>query len=412
EALRLLAAVSTALVASLDSQELLEALARCAVPEFCDYCAFTLRAADGSPGDPLLHGQPAKQALVDELRRDFPEPRIDEPLLHTLESGRGELLASLPDERLAAAAPDGRHLELLRRLAPRSAIAVPLNARGRTIGAILFVVAESARRYDLVDFALAEELARRAALAIDNAQLYAEARQAVLTRDQFISIAAHELKTPITTMLGYTQLIQRRFEREGNASERDQRTIRVLHEQAERLNRMVMALLDISHIQIGQLHIEHGIVDMRALVGRIIEDARITHDRHVLHFDDAGDPLYVVGDELRLEQVVQNLLQNAMKYSVPGSAITLEVGRSDGQVRVSVADSGVGIPADALPRLFVPFFRAPHEATLSVSGMGVGLYVVKEIVSLHGGTVEVVSEEGAGSTFTIVLPVKEHVLAS
>jgi signal transduction histidine kinase len=204
-------------------------------------------------------------------------------------------------------------------------------------------------------------------------------------------------------LLGYAELLQRRTMREGTLSERDRRAVQVIVEQAMRLNRMVASLLDLSRIETGQLSIERAPVDLRGLVRRVVEEMQLALDRHTITIHSPDQPVLIMGDELRLEQVLQNLISNAIKYSPEGGPITVQVEQYDARARVAVTDRGIGIPAEALPRLFQRFYRASNVDPQS-SGMGLGLYVVREIVALHGGEVHVTSREGEGSTFTICLP--------
>jgi PAS domain S-box-containing protein len=237
-------------------------------------------------------------------------------------------------------------------------------------------------------------------------QARAEAQEAVRTRDVFLSIASHELKTPLTSLLGNAQLLQRRAEREDSFSERTQRSIKVINDQASRLNKMIAALLDISRIEQGQLSIDRIALDLCALTERVVAEVRLTVERHTIVIESRATPLVVLGDELRLEQVLQNLLQNAIKYSPNGGTITVQVMQHDEQACISISDQGMGIPAAALPNLFRRFYRANNVEAEHISGMGIGLFVVKEIVALHGGTVHAESTEGKGSRFTLSLPIK------
>jgi signal transduction histidine kinase len=167
---------------------------------------------------------------------------------------------------------------------------------------------------------------------------------------------------------------------------------------------MVLSLLDLSRIETGQLSIEHGQVDLAALARRLGEEVQPTLERHTLQLDVPAGPVWIEGDALRLEQVLQNLLQNAVKYSPEGGMITLRVEARDQEARLSVTDEGIGIPSVVLPHLFHRFYRAPNADAHQISGIGLGLYVVKEIITLHGGHIDVTSTEGRGSTFTARLP--------
>jgi signal transduction histidine kinase len=196
----------------------------------------------------------------------------------------------------------------------------------------------------------------------------------------------------------------RRAVRDGTLPERELRQLQVINEQSSRLHRMVLALLDISRLDSGQLSIERAPLDLAALARRVVEEVRPANDGRQIEFAAPDESLPVAADELRLEQVLQNLIQNALKYSPEGEPVAVRVERRSTSAAVTVVDRGIGIPTTALPRLFGRFYRAPNAEARQIGGMGVGLYVVKEIVTLHGGDVTVESAEGQGSTFTISLP--------
>ena len=237
----------------------------------------------------------------------------------------------------------------------------------------------------------------------ERTRLLEATQQAVGLRDQFLSVASHELKTPLTSLLASAQLVQRRMMRDGTLTERDQRSLNLVVQQAQRLNRMIASLLDLSRLQSGQLSIERTPLDFAALTARIVEELQPTFSNHSLQLDVPATPLWIDGDALRLEQVLQNLIGNAVKYSPKGGSVIVRVSAAD-QVCLTVTDSGIGIPAAALPHLFDRFYRAPNAATAQISGIGLGLFVVQQIITLHGGTITVTSTEGQGSTFTVYLP--------
>jgi PAS domain S-box-containing protein len=402
---RLLAEASVLLVSSLDYEPMLTQLTRLVVPRLADWCAIHTLEDGIIRRLAFMHNDPTKQALVGNRPERYPlDPSARHIVSHVLRSGEPELYSDVPDTLLVEAARDDEHLQTLRTLVFRSYMCLPMVARGHTLGTITLATAESGRRYGQAELAFGEDLASRAAIALDNAQLYRDAQAAVRARDQFLSIASHELKTPLTSLMGYVDLMQRRAARAGDQVERDQRAMRVVGEQAARLNKLVGALLDLSRIETGQLSIERGLVDLNALARRLVEETQPTTDRHTITFSEADQPIMLLGDELRLEQVVQNLIQNAIKYSPSGGTVAVLVERQGPNAYVRVSDQGIGIPAAALPQLFRRFYRAPNADSQHISGMGIGLYVVKEIVELHGGTVEVASQERQGSTFTICLP--------
>jgi PAS domain S-box-containing protein len=295
-----------------------------------------------------------------------------------------------------------------------SYLAVPVISRsGEVLGGLFFghskrsVFTERSER-------IAVGLAAQTAIAMDNARLYQAAQQAIRVRDEFLSLAAHELKTPITSIIGYLQVLQRRAKRDSSADERNDRALHTISEQAARLNQLVNSLFDLSRIQLGQLKLDRSIMDLGALVQRLVDDTQPTLERHTLTLECTTDgmPLLVQGDALRLEQVVQNLLHNAIKYSPNGGLVQmkLETQSSDSDqntpngVCLTIADQGMGIPADSLSHIFRRFYRAQNVQHTHIGGVGVGLYVANEIVILHNGRIEVDSTEGQGSTFRVWLP--------
>lgn len=231
-----------------------------------------------------------------------------------------------------------------------------------------------------------------------------EAEAAVVLRDQFLSIAAHELRTPLTSLLGYVQVLQRRLRRAGDLDARTDRMFHILRAQGQRLSRLIDALMDVARINMGHLSLDHAPLDLAELVSRVVDEVRMTAEHREFLVILPGDPCVLSGDSLRLEQVVVNLVQNALKYSPDGGPISVEVGAADDRAWMIVRDQGIGIPAAALPHLFERFYRAPDGSTNTLPGMGLGLAVVHDIVTLHGGTITVESTEGQGSTFTVTLP--------
>jgi PAS domain S-box-containing protein len=328
------------------------------------------------------------------------------PLADAVRTGEPIVLES--PEALAARYP--QLAAMSDRTGNASMAAIPLGVDGRAIG-VLGLSFAAVQAFTVEDRTFLLTLARQCALALERARLYeaersarTEAQEALRIRDAFLSIAAHELKNPLTSLLGNAQLLQRRTIRGATLPERDQQTITVIVDQAGRLNKLIAALLDVSQMETGQLSIERAALDLCALARRVVADVQPTLTQHTLAFSDPGLALLVSGDALRLEQVVQNLLQNAIKYSPAGGIVTVRVEQREQMACVAVTDQGIGIPQEALPRLFQRFYRAEPATSGTISGLGIGLYVVKEIVTLHGGTVTVDSAEGKGSAFTICLP--------
>ena len=405
-----LAEASTLLAASLDYNLTLENLAQLVVPRIADWCSINLFDDKGAlVRVAARHVDREKEVILGDLREQHP-PDPTKPVLSSAiaVSERATLVVEVTDALLQGLAQNAEQLEVYRAMGFRSGMLVPMHLGTRPLGIIILATAESGRHYNAGDLALAEELAQRAALAIENARLYRETQAAVQLRDQFLSIAAHELKTPVTALLGYSQLLQRRMNREPTANARDRRAVQVLAEQTERLGALVASLLDVSRLELGQFTLDRQPVDLCPLVRRVVEELQPTlpqgNPPHTVEWSCPDAPVVVDGDALRLEQVLQNLLQNAVKYSPQGGPIMVRVTREDGYAVLAVSDRGIGVPREAQAQLFQRFYRAAHAAARDISGMGIGLYVVREIVNRHGGTIEVESVEGAGSTFTVHLP--------
>jgi len=406
---RALVEVSAQLNDSLDYETTVHQIVDFFVPQFADFCLLHVVEESGHYRQAAAaHANPRKQALLDELGQLDPlsSDTASSLIARALQTGRPVLQSKMVAAEVDSIGTGADAQRIYHALNPASLVIVPLIARGQVHGALTLARANAERQYDRRDLAFVEDLVSRCALALDNAGLYREAQRAVVVRDQFLAIASHELKTPLTAMLGYTRLLQRRNERERLLGERDTRALATIANQSARLEGLVNLLLDLSRIETGHLELEIAPLDLVRLVRRLVDDLRPSLDEHVVRLIEPGEPLIIVGDELRLEQVIQNLLQNAIKYSPNGGNVTVRVAREGPVAAVVVSDEGIGIPASAIPNLFRRFYRAPNVNPLHISGTGIGLYVVREIVNHHGGTVAVTSTEGAGSTFRVTLPLK------
>ena len=223
-------------------------------------------------------------------------------------------------------------------------------------------------------------------------------------RDSFLNATAHELRTPVTSVFGYAQILQRRFERGEFTPERVQKPIRAIVEQAQRLDRLTTMLLDVIRVEHGKLVLERAPFDLRRSIKRVVQELQLLTEQHTIVLNLPESSLTVEGDELRMEQVLYNLVQNAIKYSPMGGTITVTAQHEGQQIAITVTDEGVGIPVDDLPHVFDRFYRATNVPQTTISGLGLGLYLVKEFVEMHGGMVDVQSTVGQGTTFRVTLP--------
>jgi PAS domain S-box-containing protein len=440
ERLTFLAEASAVLAGSLDYATTLASIARLAVPYLSDWCNVDLVEPDGSiQRVATVHRDPARQKLAERLRERYPRLTLDDrhTLVDVLRSGRSWIDMNVSPVRLAAEARDDEHLELIRGLGFASEMVVPLVARERALGTMTFVRTDPARCYTADDLALAELLARRVALALDNARLHGEVQQqmatlaelnaelretaeardlavvelerALRTRDDFLGAAAHDLRTPLAAIQGQSQLLRRRAIRAG-APGSDTLVGGLIKIEASvgRMTAMINELIDLTRLQFGQsLPLDRDDVELVGLVRQVAAEWQQTTERHRISVDARRAALHGLWDQIRLERVLANLLDNAIKYSPNGGEIRLTVEaerHSDGGWAVfSVRDQGLGIPAAALPRLFERFHRAENVVG-RIGGTGIGLALARHTVESHGGTIEVESEEAVGSTFTVRLP--------
>ncbi len=298
----------------------------------------------------------------------------------------------------------------------RALLAVPLVVGGERRG-VLYVASRRRGAFTGADQALLGVVAARVGLLLENAELARRraelererARQQV--RQEFLGIVSHELKTPVAVIKAYTEVLQQRAERAGDAEGR--RILARMEEQAGRMLGLIDDLLDLQRLQSGLLSLEESDADLVALAARVVEELQTTTQAHrlVLH---AGGPVPARVDRRRVEQVLINLVENAIKYSPRGGDITITVNRAVGpdgqgsQAVLAVSDRGIGIAPHDLARVFERFYQAQGgRLHRGVRGLGVGLYIAREIVERHGGTMWVESAEGVGSTFYLTLPAAE-----
>jgi PAS domain S-box-containing protein len=504
------------LAGSLDSRRTLQSVARLAVPEIADWCAIDLVGSDGAIRSlAITHNDPAKTAFVRELRERYPGDSESGGAAEVIRTGEPQLVAHISDEALEAAAVDDLHLELLRELGLRSYMCVPLVIRDETVGAVTLVAAESGRRFTEADLRLGQELARRAAIAIDNARLYRQAEEraqaarvleavgdgvmlldtdgvirlwnaaaATITgirreqivgrraaeawpsfaeaaprvpiessgtpavartlpieardrelwlsisgvdfedgivyafrdltneraleemRQDLVATVSHELRTPLAAIYG-SALTLRRSDLSFDDGLRE--TLHeVIAEESTRLTDIVDDLLLVSQLDAGKLEVQIGQCDAFELVQSVIESAR-THlpDGVDVHFDAPESLPPVAADPGQLRQVIENLVDNAIKYSPDGGEIRVQLEPADRNLRFAVVDHGLGIPSSERGRIFEKFYRLDPEMTRGIGGTGLGLYICRELVRRVNGRIWVDPNDGGGSVFYVEIPFAE-----
>ena len=396
-----LAEASRVLASSFDTGTTLARLACLAVPALADLCVVDLVDADGRYRQAgAAHVDAEKEGMIraevpgEPVRRHFLAPMfaVGEPVL------LAEVPASLMDEIAGA----GRMRDLLGALGPRSAMVLPMRAGDRTIGAITLVSSESARRYGPEDMELAAELAHRAALAVENARLFAQAHSALRARDEMLAVVAHDLRNPVSTIvLGSDLLLDTTPDDAAHAFQR--RHLSTVKRSAERMNRLIQDLLDVSRVVGGKLALAPQEEDAQMLLKEASAMLRPLAEARGIQFRvrAATELPRLTMDGARVMQVISNLVGNALKFTPEGGTVTLGAEWAGSDVRVSVADTGPGISPEQLPHVFGRFWQADDADR---RGLGLGLSIARGIVEAHGGRIWVESEPGAGSTFHFTLP--------
>ncbi len=526
--------VSKVLALTLDYQGTLANIGRLIVPRLADWFAVDLLDAEGHFQQVVLeHQRPELVKWARALRERFPID-YDAPtgLPQVARSGRSELYPNITDEMLMAAARSEEELAIARQVGYSSLMLVPLVARGKTIGVVTFVATESGKKYTERDLALAEELGRRAGVALDNARLYNEVQQArnqleiilqgvadgiivydkdsriiyaneaaarmtgytsvedlqqsrpleptrrfeitdeqgrpfpldrlthkrvlagereaqaiigytqkagglperwslvtsspvyneqgeilfVITithditervlaerrKDEFISMASHELKTPVTSLKGFTYVLQRRLRKQGD--EQALHYLGRMDAQLDKLTKLVGDLLDLSRMQVGKLDLQHTPVDLDALIAETVENVQAATLTHRITIEGATRA-QVFGDEDRLAQVFINLLTNAIKYSPQANRVEVHLAREQACAIVRVQDFGIGIDDVHQQKIFERFYQVTDPEEKTYPGLGIGLHISKTIVERHQGCIEVRSRKGQGATFSVFLPI-------
>jgi len=405
-----LAEVSAALAASLEYRGTLARVARMAVPFLADACMVDIAEEDGGVtrlevalADPAKHGVAARLKAA--------APRAGSPEARVLSSGEPLIIPEVRLAELGDLGKDEDHRRAMEALAPRSLMAVPIVARGRTLGALTFIASESERRFGRSDLGLAEDVARRAGLAVENARLYKasqEARQAAeaanRAKDEFLATLSHELRTPLSPILGWVRLL-RSGDLDAAASARG---LEVIERNVRAQTQLIEDLLDVSRIITGKLRLEVRPMDLVTVVEAGIEAVRPAADAKAIQIESRLDPRAsaMVGDPDRLQQVVWNLVSNAVKFTPKEGRVEVELTGIDSHARLRVKDTGKGISPTFLPHVFDRLRQADSTSTRAHGGLGIGLAIVRHLVELHGGTVAAESGgEGKGAVFTVELPI-------
>jgi len=413
-----LAAATAALATSLDHNEMFPTLARTLVPGLADWCAVHLVEGDELRTVAVAHTDRSKLAWARAYFDNYPSaPTEARGLWNVVRTGRSELYNDVSDAVLVEVARSPEHLATLRAMGIRAALIAPIKVRERTTGAISLVCTESARRYEPHDVAFVEELSRRAGAAIENAHLYQAAQEAASraeaaarraeeanrVKDEFLATVSHELRTPLNAIVGWAGLLKQK-PMDASAA----KGIEVIARNARAQVKIVEDILDVSRIIAGKLRIDPKPTDLVAIAREALDVVRpsASAKQIALELESQSDVCLLIGDSERLQQVIWNLLANAVKFTDRQGFVRVTIRRESSNIVLTVADNGKGIDASFLPFVFDPFKQADASTTRRFGGLGLGLALVRHIVELHGGSVGAESDgPGKGATFSVTLPV-------
>jgi signal transduction histidine kinase len=386
---------------SLDARSMLEAVAAAAVPRIADWCIVEL-ADDHELPSIGAHSDPAKLSTVLAMARLFREkgdPAQGAPAV--MRTGKSLLYPTISMAALRASTLDRELVDMFIACGATSSMVVPIQARGRTLGTIALTSADPARRYDEHDLAMAEELGRKVGLAVENARLYRDVREADRLKDEFLSMLSHELRNPLVPIVAAVDLM-RLDDADHFAQERG-----LIERNARHLVRLIDDLLDVSRITRGKIQLDRRRFEIGDLVADAVDIAfpHVEERGHRLKLSVPPHGVAVLADRVRIAQSIANLLINAAKYTDPGGTIEVTAAADAGLAVIRVRDSGIGIATEMLPHVFDLFVQAAGRFDRSRGGLGVGLTIVKTLIALHGGSVSARSAGlGHGSEFEIALP--------
>ena len=391
---------------SLDYQWTLAALTRLVVPAIADYCSVDLVESDGTTRRvSATHVDPEKETVLRELWARYPfKPTDRVGVPEVVRTGEALVMADIDPSEITAFAHDGEHATMLRKLGPRSYACLPMSARGNVFGALSLVYSDSGRRYEDADLAAAQEIAARAATAIDNARLYASAQTANRAKSDFLATMSHELRTPLNAIAGYVEILSTGLR--GPVNEAQLRDLSRIQQNQQHLLDIISDILSFSRLEAGRVRYRLTPVPVREVLDRM--EAMIEPQAHSRSIEyrcvNVADGVSVVADREKLEQVLINLLGNAVKFTPSGGRITLSAADRGDRIALQVQDTGIGIEPWQMGTIFEPFVQLEPSLTRTTEGAGLGLAISRELTRGMGGEISVASVPGEGSVFTVELP--------
>jgi signal transduction histidine kinase len=397
---KFLSEASRILGTSFDYQTTLATLARLAVPVLADFCTVDMFGDGGTVVRlGVAHIDPAKESLLLEIARlGTGSIAAEHPLARALVDRQSTMMQDLTTERVRSLLVDERSEQIVNELGPRSTMTVPLVVYDRVVGALTLVMSDSDRRYTQDDLAVAEDLALRAAMAVENSRLFHDAQQATQARDHVLAVVAHDLRNPLGTVMMASQLLLDLAEEGANRNH-----LHIIRRSADRMNKLIQDLLEVASIESRSLAVELKPDRIGPLINEALEMLRPLAVGRSIAMDSQVEenlPL-VLFDSARILQVISNLVGNGLKFTPEHGRISLHCQLMGAEVRIGISDTGSGIPPEQLPHIFGRFWQAnPADRR----GIGLGLSIAKGIVEGHGGRIWVESTLGEGSTFYFTLP--------
>jgi signal transduction histidine kinase len=410
ERLQLLANATNVLIGDeLDYQARLKHLSKIIVPYFADWCAIDMIVGDKPSYTVVTHNSPEKLRIAEEIQRKYP-PKMEFTygVAEVIRTRKATLYPVLEEELSRKTTQNEEHFQLLKQLGLVSVMVVPLIARDQAIGAITFVTSESGHHYNEDDLEVAKQFAYRAAIALDNALLHEEVLEANRAKEKFLAMLAHELRNPLTPIRNSLPILAARGEEDYEIKD----IAEIMERQINTMSRLLDDLFDVARITEGKIQFRMEDVNLRAIVDHASNVLRSEFEKKGFKFSAylAEEQLPVRADRVRIEQVVVNLLNNAAKYTPPGGHIALECKKEGEEAVIRVRDSGKGIPASMLKKIFQLFIQVDQSLDRPEGGLGLGLTLVKMLVEHHGGSVEAHSEGlGHGSEFVVRIPLLTNV---
>jgi signal transduction histidine kinase/CheY-like chemotaxis protein len=401
-----LARAGEAFASSLDYRTTLATVARLAVPELADWCSVELIEPGTTVASQVavVHADPTKVQFARELGARYPpDPSAASGAPQVIRSAKSELYAEIPAALLEAGAIDDEHLRLIQELRLESAMVVPLTGRHhRVLGAMSFIYADSGRRYTESDLAFAEDFARRAAMAIENAQAHTALSASLEFQERFVAVLGHDLRNPLAAIDMAAGVLRQRATTANDPSNTP--ILDRMKSSSRRMTRMIEQILDLTRTRLGGgLAITPGPMDLSDTVTGIVNELQTAHPSRSIVL--RCEPLSGTWDRDRLEQVFSNLIANAIHYGHPERPVTVDARAEDAVILVDVHNDGEPIPDDVRAQLFNPFRRGNSDSRASkTAGLGLGLYISREIVVAHGGQLDVQSSSSEGTIFRVTLP--------